>query len=523
MNKDFLKYIISLFFLFLFNSVLGQTFENLHELKNEVEKLIYNDPNQAKKISNHLLSLSNLTKKEKAKINVLMAKIHFVKGEYAVSLKFLYESDNIVYLSKVEMIEVQVMKSNIFRIITLTKEASNELTKAESILQKITNKKDRQNAYFFIQLEKAKASFESNNFANALQLISNVKFKSLHSAPTGIYLDYCFLVAKIYLERKNITSSKIFYNKVRSLSTESKIKNLYGETIALNGLALLSFLEKDHTNASILLDQSLNNAKKLDNYFLMGMIVRQQSTNFLALNDALKYKIASKNLNEIINEIDLLEQDTTNEAYNLISNEYNSEYLLKTSFFYTLLYLLIGIIFILSIIGILFFWNYYQRKRNLEEVILFLEIIKNNSVNSSKIKNENKGQDRKFHVPEDTEKALLIKLKRFENSTKYTNKELSLSLLAGLFETNTKYLSEVIHKNYQFNFNMYINTLRINYLINKLKTDQNYLNYKISYLAEISGFASHSSFATVFKSITGISPVSFIELLHAEKQNENEK
>jgi AraC-like DNA-binding protein len=36
-------------------------------------------------------------------------------------------------------------------------------------------------------------------------------------------------------------------------------------------------------------------------------------------------------------------------------------------------------------------------------------------------------------------------------------------------------------------------------------------------LAENCGFASHSSFATVFKSVTGISPVKFIDFLKNEE------
>lgn len=55
--------------------------------------------------------------------------------------------------------------------------------------------------------------------------------------------------------------------------------------------------------------------------------------------------------------------------------------------------------------------------------------------------------------------------------------------------------------------------MRVKYIVKKLKTEPNYLNYKVSYLAEESGFSSHSSFATVFKNITGISPNVFIELL----------
>lgn len=90
---------------------------------------------------------------------------------------------------------------------------------------------------------------------------------------------------------------------------------------------------------------------------------------------------------------------------------------------------------------------------------------------------------------------------------------MSLANLASQFDTNTKYLSEIINKHYNVNFNTYINKLRVNYIVEKLKTDANYMNYKISYLAEDAGFSSHSSFATVFKSITGIAPVTFIDLL----------
>jgi AraC-like DNA-binding protein len=96
---------------------------------------------------------------------------------------------------------------------------------------------------------------------------------------------------------------------------------------------------------------------------------------------------------------------------------------------------------------------------------------------------------------------------------------MSLALLAAHFDTNTKYLSEVINTHKGKNFNSYINELRINYIIDKLKSNRTYLQYKISYLAEESGFSSHSSFATVFKSVTGISPTVFIDLLKSTKKN----
>ena len=57
---------------------------------------------------------------------------------------------------------------------------------------------------------------------------------------------------------------------------------------------------------------------------------------------------------------------------------------------------------------------------------------------------------------------------------KFLNKDMSLALLASHLETNTKYLSEVINKYKGKNFNVYINELRINYIVSKLKTNPMY-------------------------------------------------
>ena len=97
---------------------------------------------------------------------------------------------------------------------------------------------------------------------------------------------------------------------------------------------------------------------------------------------------------------------------------------------------------------------------------------------------------------------------------------MSLGKLAAQLGTNTKYLSEVINRHKERNFNMYINELRIHYITEKLKSNPTYLNYKVSYLADECGFSSHSSFTTVFKTIVGVSPSTFVEFLKEEKEIE---
>jgi AraC-like DNA-binding protein len=153
--------------------------------------------------------------------------------------------------------------------------------------------------------------------------------------------------------------------------------------------------------------------------------------------------------------------------------------------------------------------------KNLNELAKYLQITKNNF---TKIQIEKKQEHKKAIILKETEEQILNKLKKFELSKRYLNKDFSLAILAGQLDTNTKYLSEIINSHYHMNFNTYINKLRINYIVEKLKTDPNFIKYRISYLAENCGFASHSSFATVFKSITGLTPVKFIEFLNNENK-----
>lgn len=96
---------------------------------------------------------------------------------------------------------------------------------------------------------------------------------------------------------------------------------------------------------------------------------------------------------------------------------------------------------------------------------------------------------------------------------------MSLPLLASQLNTNTKYLSKILSDYKQKNFNFYVNELRINYIINKLKTDPQYLNFKVSYLAEECGFASHNSFTFAFKKHIGMSPITFIDFIKEDKKN----
>ncbi len=123
----------------------------------------------------------------------------------------------------------------------------------------------------------------------------------------------------------------------------------------------------------------------------------------------------------------------------------------------------------------------------------------------------------KIRMSEEAEQKIIEGLKAFEKGTHFRNANYALADLASEIGVNTKYLSQVLNNKYGKDFNTYINKLRINYIIQKLKTDSAYRLYKLSFLAEECGFSSHSKFSAVFKSITGLTPTRFMSYLKDEK------
>ncbi|AYZ12771.1 AraC family transcriptional regulator [Chryseobacterium arthrosphaerae] len=110
-------------------------------------------------------------------------------------------------------------------------------------------------------------------------------------------------------------------------------------------------------------------------------------------------------------------------------------------------------------------------------------------------------------------KAILQKLKEFEKEERYLDKKISLSALSSSLNTNNTYLSELINRDLNKNFSAYINELRVFYIIKKLEQNPKYRNYKISTLADESGFISHSAFSIIFKKIIGMPPSDYIKAL----------
>lgn len=114
-------------------------------------------------------------------------------------------------------------------------------------------------------------------------------------------------------------------------------------------------------------------------------------------------------------------------------------------------------------------------------------------------------------ISEEVKSQILHGLKKLEEKEYFLKQECNSYNVAKKIGTNTSYLSKVINSHYGKNFNTYINDLRINYAIIRLRNDVIFRSYSIQSIAEELGYKSSDSFTKYFKKDTGLNPSFYIK------------
>jgi len=110
---------------------------------------------------------------------------------------------------------------------------------------------------------------------------------------------------------------------------------------------------------------------------------------------------------------------------------------------------------------------------------------------------------------------ILVGLKELETKLYFLNSDCNSYNVAKKIKTNTTYLSKVVNQEFEKNFNTYINDLRVNYAIVKLKEDKKFRSFSIQSIAEELGYKSADSFTKYFKIHTGLNPSFYIKQLNS--------
>ena len=78
-------------------------------------------------------------------------------------------------------------------------------------------------------------------------------------------------------------------------------------------------------------------------------------------------------------------------------------------------------------------------------------------------------------------------------------------------------VEEIINTYKGKNFTLYINDLRLDYIIKHLKNDVKYLNMDVKELASIAGFSSTENFSDNFRRKFDLKPSVFIKMMKETK------
>jgi AraC-like DNA-binding protein len=98
------------------------------------------------------------------------------------------------------------------------------------------------------------------------------------------------------------------------------------------------------------------------------------------------------------------------------------------------------------------------------------------------------------------------------NEKLYLDADLTLRKLSTRLDTNTKYLSQVINHHGSANFLTFINSYRIEAIIERIKAGD-FRRHTFYGIAQRCGFKNKSTFYKVFRDVTGQTPKAYTDAL----------
>lgn len=337
--------------------------------------------------------------------------------------------------------------------------------------------------------ELAEYAFEEKNYESAIEFLE-LAILSYEKEENIIFRNFFIgnceeLLGRIYMNLNNDKAALKHFSNADKYINEAQAGNTLWAALIYHGFGKVLLQTGSLDSAKTYITKALTIAENGGHGSLKEKIYSTTANYYKRVNDLDSFSKYDAKFNAILRSNNAKKKAMVNDAYQTLDEQPQTTSLIKP--------LCIGIsIGVICLIGLLVYLN----RRSISFIL-----------RGSKIREDNSN----LNLSHNTEKEILMKLSEFESSKEYLDKNLSMSMLIGRLNTNSKYLRYILKKHKESDYNNYINELRVNYIVNKLKTDPEYLNYKISYLADESGFSSHSKFSSNFRQIVGLTPSEFID------------
>jgi AraC-like DNA-binding protein len=118
-----------------------------------------------------------------------------------------------------------------------------------------------------------------------------------------------------------------------------------------------------------------------------------------------------------------------------------------------------------------------------------------------------------YNIDSELEERILKALRDLKRTKQFLDSDFTLQGFAKELNTNSTYVSSIVNNRTKKTFKSFITDMRMDYIIEKLRTDKKYRNYTIKALAAEVGYTNASAFTRVFKKHQNQTPSEFVASL----------
>lgn len=137
--------------------------------------------------------------------------------------------------------------------------------------------------------------------------------------------------------------------------------------------------------------------------------------------------------------------------------------------------------------------------------------------NAVNVNNADDGKDLTDANEEETLKRIYAKiLEVMENSKEIYEQGFSMHDLSKMLKSSPRNVSKAINVCHKSNFHQMLNEYRIREVM-RIMHDKDFCNYTVEGISEKVGFRSRTSFSTLFKKTTGLTPAEYMRMAHDSK------
>lgn len=454
---------------------------------------------------------------DKIKANLVISFVHQSVGTYSLAVNYAQRADKISNLLGLLDYETSsaILLASIYREIGVFEESSNYIKRAKSNIKGINDS----SAYYLLEIqiiqEEAKLLISSKRYSDAIDLINAAIMKKgyidvNHKASILLRSKNHLILADCYNQLGNPSESIPYLKRV--LDDVAGMETLL-RPYAYQMLTEAYFNLGQLDSAKVFFDLELPYIESSNNMELKSRFYFQSAKYYGKIGD---HKLSLTYFDQYSKLIEQNHNTAQIIGNGLLKSNIEEIVLLRRNNLILIWTLIIG----LSLFILYYFIKIHPKNEISESQTQYIQNNDHESLNPNhkSLEKENTIVNLDSQISLETETRLVKKLNDLEDEKFFLDKSITLGTLTNKINSNQKYVSYIIRKYKNQHFNDYILNLRIQYIVQQLESNKIMLDYKLSYLADMSGFTSHSKFTIAFKNVMNITPSQFIEQLKANKE-----